>query len=76
MARRSTAWPRAGLWWLLAACLGAALVFWDGIVSLGTAWSTPEYSHGPIIPLLSFWMYLREMRLVPPAAPGTAIDRR
>lgn len=76
MARGSAAWPQAGLWWLLAACLGAALVFWDGIVSLGTAWSTPEYSHGPIIPLLSFWMYLREMRLVPPAAPGTEIDRR
>jgi exosortase D (VPLPA-CTERM-specific) len=64
----------AGLGWLAVACMGAALVFWEGLVSLGAAWATPEYSHGPLIPLLSFWMYLREMRFVPPA--GQVTDRR
>jgi exosortase D (VPLPA-CTERM-specific) len=63
-----------GLVWLAVALAGAGLVFWDGLISLGAAWSTPEYSHGPLIPLLSFWMYLREMRAVPPVA-GPVTDR-
>ena len=44
--------------------------------------SRPEYSHGPVIPLLSFYMFLREMRDVPPATgpvtdrwPGVVVDR-
>ncbi|GIX15423.1 MAG: hypothetical protein KatS3mg118_3382 [Paracoccaceae bacterium] len=70
----------AGIFWLVVALAGAAAVFWEGLVSLGIAWSTPEYSHGPLIPLVSFWLYLREMRFVPPAArpvtdrwPGVAL---
>jgi exosortase D (VPLPA-CTERM-specific) len=54
--------------WLVLAFVSAALVFRDGFVSLGAAWATPEYSHGPLIPVVSFWLYLREMRFVPPAA--------
>jgi exosortase D (VPLPA-CTERM-specific) len=57
---------------LLGTCLAAVLVFWDGLVSLGYAWSTPEYSHGPLIPFVSFWLYLREMRFVPPPAQPVA----
>ena len=37
-------------------------VFWTGIVSLGDAWIRPEYSHGPLIPLLSLFLFLRQMR--------------
>ncbi|RMF35270.1 MAG: VPLPA-CTERM-specific exosortase XrtD [Alphaproteobacteria bacterium] len=64
----------AGLGWLVLAAIGAGLVFWDGLISLGQAWSTPEYSHGPVIPFLSFWLYLREMRFVPPVE--RPVDRR
>lgn len=54
-----------GLWFLLI--LVASLpVFWYGFVSLGDAWATPEYSHGPIIPILSLYLFLRDMRKVPP----------
>lgn len=53
--------------WLMAVHLAAGVaVFWYGIASLVDAWQTPEYSHGPIIPLLSLFMYLREMKSVPP----------
>ncbi len=38
-----------------------------GLGSLVDAWATPEYSHGPIIPLISTFLFLREMRHVPPA---------
>ena len=54
--------------WLLAAAISAAIVFWSGFVSLVGAWSIPEYSHGPIIPLVSAFLFLREMRSAPPVA--------
>jgi exosortase D (VPLPA-CTERM-specific) len=41
-------------------------VFLFGFQSLAEAWLRPEYSHGPIIPVLSAYMFLREMRRVPP----------
>ena len=56
----------AGPGLLLLSILGAIGVFWFGLVSLGQAWSTPEYSHGPVIPLLSAYMFLVEMRRVHP----------
>ncbi len=37
-------------------------IFWIGFVSLGQAWSTPEYSHGPLIPLISLYLFMRELR--------------
>ncbi len=37
-------------------------LFWIGIVSLGEAWITPEYSHGWLIPVISLYLFLREMR--------------
>ena len=54
-----------GALWFLVAILASMPVFWSGFVSLGDAWVTPEYSHGPIIPLLSAYMFLRDMRKVP-----------
>ncbi|MEM9060613.1 MAG: VPLPA-CTERM-specific exosortase XrtD [Pseudomonadota bacterium] len=41
--------------------LGVVL-FWPGIVSLGDAWLRPEYSHGPLIPVISLFLFLRQMR--------------
>lgn len=78
IARRAT--DPAGLFWF-GLCLAAALpLFWFGLTGLATAWARPEYSHGPIIPALSFYLYLREMRAVPPPAapvsdrgPGVAV---
>ncbi|WGH80360.1 VPLPA-CTERM-specific exosortase XrtD [Jannaschia sp. GRR-S6-38] len=56
--------------------LGVSLpVFWPGLVSLVAAWLTPEYSHGPLIPLISLFLFLREMRDAP-APPDAAPDRR
>jgi exosortase D (VPLPA-CTERM-specific) len=52
---------------LLVLCgLGALPLFWSGLLHLGEAWSRPEYSHGPVIPMLSFYMFLRELKAVPP----------
>ena len=51
-------------------------VFWLGLVSLGSAWMTAEYSHGPLIPLISLYLFLRELRTTPPAPSGTPADRR
>lgn len=52
----------AGLFWFLLATLAAIPVFWIGFESLGRAWITPEYSHGPLIPLISLYLFLRELR--------------
>jgi exosortase D (VPLPA-CTERM-specific) len=72
--------PLAGPLLLIAAAAAATPLFWFGLRSLVAAWSTPEYSHGPIIPLVSTFLFLREMRAVPPAAapvrdrwPGVAV---
>lgn len=60
---------------LFVACILASIpIFWEGLVSLGVAWSTPEYSHGPLIPILSGYLFLREMREKPPVS-GKIIDR-
>ncbi len=55
-----------GLFWLLLLLVGSVPIFWIGLVSLGDAWATPEYSQGPIIPLISLYLFLREMRRMPP----------
>ncbi|MGR3436224.1 MAG: VPLPA-CTERM-specific exosortase XrtD [Shimia sp.] len=51
---------------LLLVALAAVPVFWIGLRSLAWAWSTPEYSHGPLIPLISLYLFLRELRKEPP----------
>lgn len=43
-------------------------IFWIGFVSLADAWSTAEYSHGPLIPAISLYLFLRELRNSPPPA--------
>ncbi|WP_425102245.1 VPLPA-CTERM-specific exosortase XrtD [Tropicibacter sp. S64] len=65
----------AGLLWFVLLCLVALPVFWLGFVSLGKAWMTPEYSHGPLIPLISLYLFLRELRNAPPADPLQPVNR-
>jgi exosortase D (VPLPA-CTERM-specific) len=56
--------------WLFAGLIAVSVpIFWIGFVSLAKAWSTAEYSHGPLIPLISLYLFLRELRKMPePAA--------
>jgi len=62
-----------GLFVLL--CLASIPIFWIGFVSLANAWATPEYSHGPLIPLISLYLFLRELRQSPPV-PAQVNDRK
>jgi exosortase D (VPLPA-CTERM-specific) len=52
----------AGLACLLLTIVGLGLYFKDGIFSLFAAWAKPEYSHGPLIPLVAVFLILRELR--------------
>ena len=65
-------WP--GVLWLGVAILGAGLAFHGGISGLVTAWQQPEYSHGPLIPVISGYLFLRQLKHVPPSA-GPVRDR-
>ncbi|MDE3238670.1 MAG: VPLPA-CTERM-specific exosortase XrtD [Paracoccaceae bacterium] len=53
----------------LALLLGSVPLFGLGFVAMGKAWITPEYSYGPLIPVISLYLFLREMRRLPPPAP-------
>ncbi len=55
-----------GLLWFALLLAGSTPIFWIGFVSLAKAWSTAEYSHGPLIPIISLYLFLREMRSLPP----------
>ena len=63
-----------GLFWLALAVIAAGVVFADGIATLLDAWQLPEYSHGPLIPLLSLLLFLRHLTYVPVRA-GPVTDR-
>lgn len=54
-----------GLFWFIALIAVALPIYWLGLRSLGAAWMTPEYSHGPLIPLISLYLFLRELRRAP-----------
>jgi exosortase D (VPLPA-CTERM-specific) len=60
--------------WMLLAFISTVFFFSEGLLELLNVWQLPEYSHGPIIPVLSSIMFLREMRMVPPQA-GPIEDR-
>jgi len=64
----------AGFFWFVALNLASLPVFWIGFTSLAEAWATAEYSHGPLIPLISLYLFLREMRRSPPL-PDVVDDR-
>ena len=63
-----------GALWLILACVAAAIFFWPGLNDLWRAWQAPEYSHGPLIPVISSYLFLRQMKHVP-ERPGQ-VDAR
>ena len=63
-----------GMFWLALSLVAAAVVFRDGIDELLRAWQAPEYSHGPLIPILSGLLFLRQLKTVP-VRPGPIDDR-
>lgn len=65
---RSVPLRPAGLGWFLLLIAGSVPLFQLGLVSLGQAWITPEYSYGPLIPVISLYLFLRELRRMPPPA--------
>lgn len=65
---RGFAWSNPGLLWFVLGVLAPLPLFWFGLVNLAQEWATPEYSHGPLIPLLSGYMFMREMAMMPPSA--------
>ena len=78
--RPADAGARAGGTGLGMLLLGALVlvslpVFWSGFGSLLSAWSTPEYSHGPLIPIISLYLFLRELRGAPPVDPAAPVRR-
>lgn len=73
-ARRGLSSMNWGVFWLIVASIGAGLFFIDGLDALLTAWSLPEYSHGPLIPILSGLLFLRQLKEYPPQ-PGPKRDR-
>ncbi|MCB2114974.1 MAG: VPLPA-CTERM-specific exosortase XrtD [Rhodobacteraceae bacterium] len=60
----------AGFGLFVALLLASVPIFWIGFVSLAKAWSTAEYSHGPLIPLISLYLFIRELRRMPVPEPG------
>ncbi len=64
----------AGLFWLALATLAAAVFFREGIGALLAAWQLVEYSHGPLIPVLSLFLFLRQLKTVP-VRTGAVPDR-
>jgi exosortase D (VPLPA-CTERM-specific) len=54
-----------GMFWLAVAILGAGLFFREGLDALLDAWRLPEYSHGPLIPVLSGLLFLRQLKEEP-----------
>ncbi|MEL6531956.1 MAG: VPLPA-CTERM-specific exosortase XrtD [Pseudomonadota bacterium] len=70
-------WSAERIWGLVilfVATLAAGAFFIDGLDALLTAWAAPEYSHGPLIPVLSALLFLRQLKEYPPQ-PGPKPDR-
>ena len=65
VAPRAVFTPHWGLIWLAIAFLGMGLFFSPGINALLKAWTLPEYSHGPLIPVLSGLLFLRQLKEYP-----------
>ena len=67
-------WITPGLFWLALTIVAAAVFFADGLDALFSSWAMPEYSHGPLIPLLSGLLFLRQLKSYP-VDPGPKRNR-
>ena len=74
LIKSSDGWLSWGVFWLVVATAAAGVFFASGFEVLFDAWRRPEYSHGPLIPVLSGLMFLRELKQFPPE-PGPKSDR-
>lgn len=63
-----------GTFWLIAMNVAAFFFFSAGLGALLEAWQLPEYSHGPLIPVLSGFLFLRQLKTFP-EQPGYLRDR-
>ncbi len=63
-----------GMFWLIAMNVAAFVFFADGLGALLEAWQLPEYSHGPLIPVLSGFLFLRQLKSFK-EQPGYIKDR-
>lgn len=59
-----------GALWIGITLAAMGIFFWDGIVAVVDAWTRPEYSFGPLVPAVSAYMLLHELRVRPPVADG------
>ena len=59
------AYFQPGMLLLVVSVIAAIAFFWEGIEALLVAWQLPEYSHGPLIPVLSALLFLRQLKDVP-----------
>ncbi|MEM6867299.1 MAG: VPLPA-CTERM-specific exosortase XrtD [Cyanobacteria bacterium P01_C01_bin.121] len=59
---------------LFGAIIAAGFFFSEGIDALLVAWQLPEYSHGPLIPVLSGFLFLKQLKDVP-VNKGVVRDR-
>ena len=75
-AEAAAGWNPAGVFWLAVAVVATLPLFGFGLAGLAAAWTRPEYSHGPVIPILSFYMFLHELKAVPPAPDGARVGNR
>lgn len=63
-----------GILVLLIAVVASGIFFQEGLEALLVAWQLPEYSHGPLVPVLSAFLFLRQLKEYPPT-PGAIDDR-
>lgn len=54
-----------GMAWFLISVVAAVFFFKEGFDALLKAWQLPEYSHGPLIPVLSLLLFLRQLKDYP-----------
>ena len=53
------------VFWLVVAAIGSIAFFWKGFEALLSAWTRPEYSYGPLVPIITGYMTLREIKRHP-----------
>ena len=72
--RAGQGWVSAGVLVFALAVAAAAWFFAPGLGYLAGVWQMPEYSHGPLIPVISAFLFLRHLRDVP-VRPGAIPGR-
>lgn len=63
-----------GMFWLTVMTIASFILFQEGVEGVLSAWKLPEYSHGPLIPVLSGLLFLRQLKTVP-VETGPKSDR-